>query len=41
MTSHNEIIKNALDSGFIEISKINMAKCQYENQYLYILQKPG
>jgi SAM-dependent methyltransferase len=41
MTPHDEIIKNALDSGFIEISKINMAKCQYENQYLYILQKPG
>jgi len=41
MSPHDEIIKIALDSGFIELSKINMAKCQYENQYLYILQKPG
>lgn len=41
MSPHAEIIKTALDAGFIELSKINMAKCQYDNQYLYILQKPG
>lgn len=41
MTPHDEIIKLALSVGFIELSKISMTECQYENQYLYILQKPG
>jgi ubiquinone/menaquinone biosynthesis C-methylase UbiE len=41
MIPHGEIIKQALNSGFIELSKINLGKCQYENQYLYIFQKPS
>lgn len=41
MIPHGEIIKLALNSGFIELSKINLGKCQYENQYLYIFQKPS
>jgi SAM-dependent methyltransferase len=30
-----------LDAGFILHSKVNMVKCAYENQYLYIFTKPN
>ena len=40
MSSEKDILTKALNVGFIELSKIDMGGCQYENQYLYILQKP-
>jgi SAM-dependent methyltransferase len=40
MENQSTILSKARDSGFILISKINMSKCQYNYQYLYILQKP-
>lgn len=41
MENQSVILSKARDSGFILMSKINMSKCQYNYQYLYILQKPS
>lgn len=40
MSSQKDILNKARNVGFIELAKIDMGSCQYENQYLYILQKP-
>ena len=40
MLSQRDILSMAKDAGFILRSKIDMTKCQYADQYLYILQKP-
>ena len=40
MSSQKDILSKARNVGFIEQSQIDMGGCQYENQYLYILQKP-
>ena len=41
MESQKNILSMAKDSGFILHSKVDMVKCNYDNQYLYILQKPN
>jgi SAM-dependent methyltransferase len=41
MENQPTILSKARDAGFILVSKINMSKCQYNYQYLYILQKPS
>lgn len=41
METQKQILSKARDVGFIELASIDMVKCQYENQYLYILQKPN
>ena len=41
MPSENKIIKMAKAQGFIVQAKVDMIKCQYANQFLYILQKPS
>lgn len=41
MSTQKDILEKAKSVGFIEIAQIDMIKCQYENQYLYILQKPN
>jgi SAM-dependent methyltransferase len=41
MESAESIVGTAQDCGFILQGKSNMVKCAYENQYLYIFQKPG
>lgn len=40
MPTQAEILDLAKSVGFIIHSKIDMLSCQYENQYIYILQKP-
>ena len=40
MEDIENIIVMAQQCGFIVKSKLHMIKCAYENQYLYILQKP-
>lgn len=40
METQKTILTIAKEVGFILHSKIDMVTCQYENQYLYILQKP-
>jgi len=35
------IVNMALDAGFVIHAKIDMVKCAYENQYLYVFYKPG
>ncbi len=35
------ILSQAEKVGFEFITKINMAKCQYDNQFIYILRKPS
>jgi SAM-dependent methyltransferase len=40
MESQKDILTKARNLGFIENAQIDMTSCQYENQYLYILQKP-
>ena len=40
MESQKNILSKARNAGFIENAQIDMAGCQYENQYLFILQKP-
>ena len=37
---HESILQIARNIGFIVHSKVNMRVCNYENNYLYILQKP-
>jgi SAM-dependent methyltransferase len=41
METQKQILSKARDIGFIELASIDMVRCQYENQYLYILQKPN
>ena len=40
MQSQKEILAMAKDSGFILVSESEMKKCNYNNQFIYILQKP-
>ena len=40
MQSQSEILAMAKDSGFILVSESEMKKCNYNNQFIYILQKP-
>jgi len=40
MQPQTEILRQAQDAGFILQGKIDLLNCSYENQYLYILQKP-
>lgn len=39
--THKKILEMAKSVGFIIHAKIEMKNCQYENQYLYMLQKPN
>jgi hypothetical protein len=41
MESENDIITMAQTQGFIIRGKIDLLKCRYEYQYLYILMKPN
>jgi SAM-dependent methyltransferase len=41
MQDTSEIINMAQNSGFILHSKVDMLKCGYENQYIYIFTKPA
>lgn len=40
MEPQSKILSMAKDAGFILVAQIDMKECQYDNQYLYILQKP-
>jgi len=40
MESQKHILSIARDTGFILTSESEMKKCHYNNQYIYILQKP-
>ncbi len=40
MLTQAEILDIAKSAGFIIESKIDMVECQYDSQYIYILQKP-
>jgi SAM-dependent methyltransferase len=40
MNTHEKILLQAQNMGFNIIGKVDMVKCEYEYQYLYILQKP-
>jgi SAM-dependent methyltransferase len=41
MPNHKKIINMAKRAGFIVLGEIHMVTCQYDNQFLYILQKPN
>ena len=41
METQKEILSIATQSGFNLIGKIDLVNCQYEYQYVYILQRPG
>ncbi len=41
MEKPDAILKQATDLGFIIKDKVELVKCAYEHQYLYILQKPN
>jgi hypothetical protein len=41
MEQQDAILKQATDLGFIIKDKVELVKCAYEHQYLYILQKPN
>jgi SAM-dependent methyltransferase len=41
MEDTSEIVNTAQDCGFILQGKIDMVKCAYEHQYLYIFSKPS
>jgi SAM-dependent methyltransferase len=40
MLPQKTILTMAKEAGFILHSKVDMVTCQYDNQYLYVLQKP-
>jgi SAM-dependent methyltransferase len=40
MLTQAEILDIAKDAGFIIDSKIDLVDCQYDSQYVYVLQKP-
>ena len=39
MPTQSKVIAMAKEAGFIILSKIDMIKCQYANQFIYVLQK--
>ena len=41
MSTQAEILDIAKDVGFIIDSKIDLLDCQYDSQYVYVLQKPS
>lgn len=41
MDSQSNILSIAKDAGFIMLKKIDLLQCNYDDQYLYILQKPN
>jgi len=41
LSTQSEILNLAKEVGFIVVTKIDMIKCQYDNQYIYFLQKPN
>ena len=41
MPTQRSILKLAKDVGFIMQQKFEMSRCEYDNQYLYILTKPN
>ena len=41
MPTQQYILSLAKDMGFILHSKHSMVKCQYDKQYIYILEKPN
>ena len=41
MPTQKTIIREAREAGFILLSKSHMDDCGYENQFMYVLQKPG
>lgn len=41
METQKLILSMAKDAGFILHSKVDMTACQYNSQYLYVLQKPN
>lgn len=40
MSTQSDILNIAKNVGFIIQSKINLVECQYDYQYIYVLQKP-
>lgn len=41
MPTQKKILNMAKEVGFIVLAEVNMVRCQYANQYIYILQKPN
>ena len=41
MPTQKKILNMAKDVGFIVLKEVDMVRCQYANQYIYILQKPA
>lgn len=41
MPTQKYILQIAKNTGFIELSQIDMTPCQYDDQYLYVLQRPN
>lgn len=41
MESQKEILGRAKAAGFIFVAQIDLIKCEYEHQYVYVLQKPN
>ena len=41
MDSQSRILSIAKDAGFIMLKKIDLLHCNYDDQYLYVLQKPN
>ena len=41
MESQKKILAAAKAAGFIFLSQIDLTRCQYDNQYVYVLQKPN
>ena len=40
MPKIENIVTSAKEVGFIVIKQIDMKKCSYKNQYIYVFQKP-
>lgn len=41
MPTQKKILEIARDNGFIILEKINLSDCNYNDQYIYVLQKPN
>jgi SAM-dependent methyltransferase len=41
METQKSILEIAKSIGFIELAQIDMSDCQYDHQYLYVLQRPN
>lgn len=41
MPTQSKVLAMAKEAGFIVLSKIDMIKCQYTHQFIYVLQKPN